>query len=183
MRYLPFVPSLAMGVVGVVWIMVRPMTFAELFTPERPIGLALAAGLGFGLALLALARALEGWLPSFRYAGDQMERALKRLRLPALAAPVLAAGTAFAEELLFRGALLVEFGLWPQAILFGVLHPAGRRGWSYPLFAFFAAAGFGYLALWSGTLWTPLVAHAVINLHGLISVRRRTGGGGRSRAP
>jgi membrane protease YdiL (CAAX protease family) len=100
-----------------------------------------------------------------------MERLLARLDLGVPAVLALATLTAAAEEILFRGALLDAFGLWPQAILFGLLHPASRRGWSYPVFAFASGVGLGWLALYTGTLWAPLAAHFAINLQGLLAGR------------
>lgn len=173
-KFLPFIPSIAIGVAGVLWVWLRPMSFTELFQAQRPPLTVAAATVAFVLAVLGLAWILEKVLPSFRYAGNLMERILTQLDLPLAAIVALAVLTAASEEIMFRGALLQEFGIWPQAVLFGLLHPATRKGWSYPVFAFFAALGFGWLTLFTGTLWAPLTAHFAINLHGLLEARRRS---------
>lgn len=171
-RYLPFAPSLVLGLTGAAWIAVRPIGFAGIFAAERGLFAVAAATAGFVLVALGSAWLLERLLPSFRYAGNLMERVLVRLQLPVPAVLLLAALTAASEEILFRGALLQEFGIWPQAILFGLLHPATRKGWSYPVFAFFAALGFAWLAQFTGTLWAPIAAHFTINLYGLLEARK-----------
>lgn len=180
-RYLPFLPSLMLGLGGALWIAVRPLSFQDMFAAERSLAAVAIATAGFLVVVLGSAWVLEQVLPSFRYAGKLMERVLVRLRLPVPAIVLLAVLTAGSEELLFRGALLQEFGVWPQAILFGLLHPATREGWSYPVFAFFSALGFAWLTLYTGTLWAPLAAHFAINLYGLLEARRRSRGSVRRR--
>ena len=173
-RYLVFAPSAAIGAVGLGWILVRDLGFAGMLAPERSAATVVLASVVVLLVTLTAAWALEKALPSFRYAGDLMERVLRRLRLSPAAVIAFAALTAVSEELFFRGALLQEFGLWPQAVLFGVLHPATRKGWSYPVFAFAAAVALGWLTLFTGTLWAPIAAHFAINLYGMWEASRGT---------
>ena len=84
----------------------------------------------------------------------------------------LAAATSLSEELFFRGALLPLVGVWGQALLFGLLHPAPLKGWSYTAYTFIAGLAFGYATLLTGSLWAALLAHFVINLQGFLEVRR-----------
>lgn len=79
--------------------------------------------------------------------------------------------TGFAEEILFRGALLkliatankkvnIHFAIWTTAILFSAIH--------LQFYGFFPrlllGAFFGYLLWWSGSLWLPIIAHAINNI-------------------
>jgi membrane protease YdiL (CAAX protease family) len=66
-----------------------------------------------------------------------------------------------AEEMLFRGALQQKIGIWPAAVLFGLLHAYGRL---YVAVAIFAGAGLGYLYLYTGSLAAVAAAHALYNL-------------------
>lgn len=77
---------------------------------------------------------------------------------------VVAAG-AVGEEVLFRGALQPSLGVWPTAIAFGLAHGGWelREMWSYVVAAGLAGLAFGYAYEWSGTLWAPMLAHAVHN--------------------
>lgn len=75
--------------------------------------------------------------------------------------------TGLSEEALFRGALQgvlassrnVHFSIWLTAIIFSVLH--------FQFFGFvprlLLGAIFGYLFVWTGSLWVPIIAHALNN--------------------
>jgi membrane protease YdiL (CAAX protease family) len=165
---LAFGPSLAAGLVGVIWWALA----APSWTPRVSALPALAAGVATGLAILAAAELLERRLPSFRYVTRRTERALRRLALPRGWAAALALATSLGEELLFRGMLLDLIGLLPQALAFGLAHPAGRRGWSYPLFAAASGLALGGLVLATGRLLPAVAAHLVINGVGLLRTAR-----------
>jgi membrane protease YdiL (CAAX protease family) len=164
-----FLPSLVLGLLGGVWLLFRPL---RLEAQAGPLTVLLAAG-ALLLALLGTGWLLERTLPSFRHAGKLLERALQGLTITLPLALGLALATALAEELFFRGALLGLIGVWGQALLFGLLHPATRRGWSYTLFTFVAGLAFGYATLWTGSLWAAMLAHFVINLQGFLEIRTR----------
>ncbi len=167
-RYLPFLPSVLTGVLGAVWLLYRP---ADLGARADPVALVLTAVLLTG-GLLGGAWVLERTLPSFRYASGMLERALARLKPSPLEAFLLAVLTAGAEELFFRGALQSLVGVWGQALVFGLLHPTPRRGWSYTLYAAVSGVAFGYAALLTGSLWPGFAAHFLVNLQGLLELGR-----------
>lgn len=75
---------------------------------------------------------------------------------------------AVGEELLFRGLFQPLFqkltqnhhlGIWLSAILFSALHMQFLG--FFP--RMFMGAAFGYLLLWSGSLWLPIIGHFVNN--------------------
>lgn len=73
------------------------------------------------------------------------------------------------EELLFRGVMLPAFGLNLFAVvisscLFGVLHLSGANQWPYVVWATIVGFAFGYVALITGNLLIPILAHIVTNL-------------------
>jgi len=168
-RYLIFLPSLLGGVIGGVWLSFRPLDLEPSVGP----GLTLAVAAALTAVLLAGAWLCERQLPSFRYASRLLEEALADLQLSVPAMVVLAALTAVAEELLYRGALLSWLGLWGQAVLFGLAHPAPRQGWSYTVYTFVAGVLLGYATLLTGQLWAAMLTHFVINLQGFAEVRKR----------
>ena len=169
-RYLVFLPSLLGGVIGGVWLLFRPLDLG----PSAGLGLTLVVAAALIGALLAGAWLCERLLPSFRYASRLLEQALADLQLSVPATVTLAALTAVSEELLFRGALLSWLGVWGQAVLFGLAHPAPRRGWSYTAYTFVAGVLLGYATLLTGQLWASMLAHFVINLQGFAEVRKRS---------
>ena len=166
---LAFGPSLLGGVVGAVWWTLSPPAL----TPRVGLVPALAAGAATGGVLLAAAAWLERHLRSFAWVSRATERALARLALPTPLATGLAVATSLGEELLFRGMLLDRFGLLAQALAFGALHPAGRRGWSYPVFVTVAGLALGGLVLVTGRISSAMAAHLVVNGAGLLARRGR----------
>lgn len=168
-RNLIFVPSLVLGILGGTWMALHPYPYL----PRIGLPWQLLAGLALGATLLAAAWLLERTLPSFRYASRLLEQALRGMALPPSTALVLAAATAVAEELFFRGALLPLVGLLVQALLFGLLHPVPRRAWAYPAFAVVAGMAFGGVTLATGSLLPAMTAHFAVNVQGFWQVRSR----------
>lgn len=125
-----------------------------------------AVGVGTALALLLGAALLERSVPSFRRTSRRLERLVRDLRLPPGGALAAALVSGVTEELFFRGWLLPTVGLWWQALVFMLLHPAGRSGWAYTLYTGVAGLAFGALTLATGSLWPALIAHVAVNLHG-----------------
>ena len=78
------------------------------------------------------------------------------------------------EEILFRGAMQASFG-WPIAtIAFGACHLGlSRRGWVLGLWAALAGAVLAGLAIATGGLLAPIVAHAGYDLAALLWIRRQ----------
>ena len=82
---------------------------------------------------------------------------------------------ALGEELLFRGVIQriltdltrnMHLGIWLSAALFSALH--------FQFFGFLPrmalGAMFGYLLVWSGTLWLPILAHFINNALAVIAL-------------
>ena len=71
----------------------------------------------------------------------------------------LAAG--IGEELLFRGVLQAELGLLPASVIFGLLHMGGAGTLVFGCWVMVMGGVLGGLAIWTGGLLAPIVAHAV----------------------
>lgn len=164
-----FLPSLAAGLAGAAAMSIWPFPYA----PRLELLPSLLLGAAAGGALLLGAAILERTVPSFRWASRATERTIARLRLSRGTAAALAVTTSVGEEVLFRGVLLPALGMVPQALLFGLLHPAGRRGWSYPLYAAATALLLGGLVLFTGRLLPAILAHLVVNATGLMALGER----------
>jgi hypothetical protein len=82
---------------------------------------------------------------------------------------VIAALSGVTEELFFRGILLPELGLVTSSLCFGALHALCAV---YFAWATAVGAGMSALTLASGSLLTPMIAHATYNLGALLLVRR-----------
>jgi len=87
---------------------------------------------------------------------------------------VLSFIVALCEEVLFRGVLQTWFGPYWTSILFALLHVRYLKHWLMTGLVFSVSYGLGYLAIWTGTLWTPIFAHFVIDfVMGVIIKYRR----------
>jgi membrane protease YdiL (CAAX protease family) len=168
-RYFIFVPSIALGVIGAVWLFFRPFPY-ELKTSL--LGLILAA-VALVALLLGAAWILGKTLASFRYASSLLEQALSRFQITLPFAFALAALSSISEELFFRGAFMPLLGVWGQALVFGLLHPMPRRALIYTAFTFVAGVCFGYATLLTGSLYPAIAAHFVINLQGFLELRNK----------
>ena len=90
---------------------------------------------------------------------------------------VLALLSSAGEELLFRRLLQPWMGLWPQALLFGIVHQLpGRSRWVWVAWAFGVGLAFGALFEATGSLLGPLAAHALVNGVNLTFLKRHDPG-------
>lgn len=123
-------------------------------------------GLAIALAVVGLTRVVTaryGWARS-------LHRDFRELLGPLTTRDIviLAVASSVGEELLFRGALLPWIGVWPQAIIFALLHVGpGRRFLPWTVSALVLGVALGYVAQLTDNLGAPIVAHFVINLMNL----------------
>ncbi len=86
---------------------------------------------------------------------------------------ILALFSAVGEEFLFRGALQPWIGLWPQAVIFALLHVGpGTRFLPWTFSAFVMGLVFGCLYEWTGDLGGAITAHFTINFLNLLFISR-----------
>jgi len=147
--------------------------------PDWPAPALVALGLLLGAHLLA--RLGYRLLPSFRRGADALIRPLGALTFAQTAFVSLASG--IGEELLFRGYLLNETGLWVSSLAFGLVHwPPNRNFVHWPFFAAVMGLALGWLYQGTGSLLYPVFLHAGINFlnlrMALTSRERREGTGG-----
>lgn len=68
------------------------------------------------------------------------------------------------EELLFRGAIQHAWGAYWTSILFTAIHLRYLRHWLMTGLVFSISYGLGWIYDQTGSLWTPIVAHFLIDL-------------------
>jgi membrane protease YdiL (CAAX protease family) len=77
---------------------------------------------------------------------------------------VMAALSAFGEEMLFRGLLQPLLGVVPQALIFGAAHQIpGPSRWVWVAWATAVGLALGGMFQLTGSLLGPLAAHALVN--------------------
>ncbi len=162
-RFTLLLPSLALLILTAVGWWVWPPEPSE---PRLAWPGLVGVGVVTAVALLAGAALLERTVPSFRRTSRRLERLVRDLRLSPGAALAAALVSGVSEELFFRGWLLPTVGVWWQALVFMLLHPAGRSGWAYTAYTGVAALVFGTVTVSTGSLWPALIAHVAVNLHG-----------------
>ena len=125
-------------------------------------GISLAAGITLVSSII-----YRLW-PAYRDSADiYLELVIKPLVWPDLIWLGLLPG--LSEELLFRGVMLPALGLNIVAViisslLFGILPLSGVGQWPYVVWATVVGFALGYVALITGNLLVPIVAHIITNL-------------------
>jgi uncharacterized protein len=77
---------------------------------------------------------------------------------------IMAALSAFGEEMLFRGLLQPAIGIVPQALVFGAAHQIpGPSRWVWVVWATLVGLAFGGMFQLTGSLLGPLAGHALVN--------------------
>jgi hypothetical protein len=85
---------------------------------------------------------------------------------------VIGAAAGVGEEVLFRGVLQPLVG-WPAAsVLFGLAHMGGRAMAPFAVWAAVMGGALGALAIATGGIVAPIVAHGVYDVLALAYVRR-----------
>ena len=160
---LALVAESLLAVGAVIWIRWRAIPFS--WTGE-PWPLAVLAGLGAAGALAAVNLAVLCHAPDL--SGVRSIRRLFRDTLQPLFAAVglrdvfvISVAAGVGEELLFRGALQAEAGLVAASVVFGLLHIGGRDSVVFGGWVMVMGAALGGLAIVTGGLLAPIVAHVV----------------------
>lgn len=150
---------------------------------EAHLGRDLLLALGLLLGLWGLEHLFRRLFPrSFAEAESlhqELGRALKQGGVGPPLLLLLALLSGVAEEVFFRGlvqGLLVSWlggvGVFLQALLFALLHPAPLRAWAYPLYTALAGLLFGLAYLYTGSLVPGVLAHFLHNAKGFYGLWR-----------
>lgn len=171
--------ALAAVALGLVW----ARGGSPLMHPEPrwalPPLLAHAYSLAFGVAF-AIVLVLGSRFSVQRYAWARRLHAELRPFAQGLSGTglvVLAALSSIGEELLFRSLLQPWMGLWPQALVFGLVHQLpGPSRWVWASWAFVVGLVFGVMFEQTGSILGPLSAHALVNAINLDYLKRHDPG-------
>jgi membrane protease YdiL (CAAX protease family) len=151
---------------ALVWGMARGQPNIYLAPGSRPLALRLMSplfGIALGLVVVLLSR-----LALHRHRFARVLHAEFREILAPLSRGeflLLVSLSGVAEEALFRGAMLPQLGLLPQAAIFALLHVGpGKRFLPWTGLALAMGLVLGALFLACGDLGAPIAAHLTINL-------------------
>jgi membrane protease YdiL (CAAX protease family) len=156
--------SIGLVVLSIVWAALRALPLAAALVPTPGT---VAGGVLVGAALWATIPLLLR-APTMQRVWNETLRPFSAT-LGTRDVVVIAALSGVTEEIFFRGVLLPELGLVASSLCFGALHALCAV---YFAWATAVGVGMGALALASGSLVAPIVAHATYNLGALLLLRR-----------
>lgn len=141
--------------------------------PLRDSGIGIAAALVLAAVnYLLLVHAPENWLVSgVRAVYDEVLVPLFS-GLDRWSIVLIGAAAGVGEEWLFRGVAQPILGLAVTSLLFGVAHVGGQRMLPFGVWAAFMGLALGVLAMATGGLIAPIVAHGVYDMLALAYIRR-----------
>lgn len=173
-RVLAFALATQGALIGTAWISARMLDMAPRWGEplrDTAIGVAAASVLA-GANYWLLQRAPSSWIV------DGVRAVYNELLVPLFAklgaASIITLGTAagLGEEWLFRGILQPTIGLPAASVVFGLAHVGGRRMLPFGVWASGMGLAMGSLAIATGGLIAPMVAHGVYDMLALEYLRR-----------
>lgn len=161
---------LAVAAVGAAHALNTPLRWG---VPARDVPIGLGAAIVLALANYGLlVAAPRGWLvDNVRGVYRRLLVPLfMRLNRPAILALAVAAG--LGEELFFRGVVQHALGWIAASVVFGLAHVGGRQMLGFGIWAVMMGLALGALAMMTGGLTAPAVAHGVYDALALEYIRR-----------
>jgi membrane protease YdiL (CAAX protease family) len=161
----------ALGLAALLWVLVRglPITWGE---PVR----AVSTGVAVALLLAAVQYGLLHHAPAIgpvealrRLYGELLFPLFHRVTPAEIIGISLLAGVG--EELFFRGAMQQEWGWTAASVVFGLCHVGNRDTLILGVWAGLVGGILGWLAMVTGGLLAPIVAHALYDALALSYIR------------
>ncbi|MFD0670458.1 CPBP family intramembrane glutamic endopeptidase [Cohnella sp. GCM10027633] len=148
-------------IIGIIVLLLQGRNIINLFALPRTWEFALWGG-GLAGAVMLANLAMAKFVPEEAADdGGVNERMFKGRPIWHIA--VLALIISVCEELLFRGALQHMFGAYWTSILFAAIHVRYLRHWIPTGLVFLISYGLGWTMTHTGTIWTPILAHFLID--------------------
>ena len=105
--------------------------------------------------------AVRRW-PSLKRSASELNQWLGEMKSNQIFLIALVSGVG--EEVIFRGWLLNEIGIFSSSLIFGIVHWPPNKNWRFwPFFAFGMGIILGALCVWTNTLVYAVFVHAGIN--------------------
>jgi uncharacterized protein len=156
------------------WVATRFVQFTTPWgDPVRDTAVGLAAALGLaGANFILLEHAPGNWLVTGVRTVYHEVLVPLFAGLGPLSSVVLGAAAGLGEEWLFRGVVQPALGLVATSLLFGLAHVGGLRMLPFGVWASIMGLVLGGLAIATGGLIAPIVAHGVYDMLALAYIRR-----------
>ena len=165
------IPQVILLIVSITWVFIAPKYNILTYLKFNFVVIILGAVAGSGLALAgygfySFAKKTNKFYEIVELFEKGLAPAFRNLKLVDII--LLSLVASFSEEVFFRGLLQQVFGIIIASIAFGLLHLPGFKYWVYALWATLSGVLFGFLFVFSGSLWLPISAHAINNVIGMI---------------
>jgi membrane protease YdiL (CAAX protease family) len=162
------------GLVALAWWAARVLALRPQWgSPGRDIVIGLAAAIVLALInYLLLTRAPANWVVNGVRAVYRQTIVPLFGGLHPAGVVLIGAAAGIGEEWLFRGIVQPLAGLIATSVLFGIAHIGGRRMLPFGVWAMAMGLVMGALAIVTGGLTAPIVAHGVYDMLALEYIRR-----------
>ncbi|RKP57088.1 CPBP family intramembrane metalloprotease [Cohnella endophytica] len=149
-------------IIGIVWLIFQgrnPISLLKVPTDADFIWW------GGGLALLVLIfdLVISRFVPEEASDDGGVNERLFKLR-PVWHIAAISLIVAICEEILFRGAIQYSIGPYWTSIVFAAIHVRYLRHWIPTGLVFSISYGLGVVMTHTGTIWTPIAAHFLVDL-------------------
>jgi membrane protease YdiL (CAAX protease family) len=151
---------LILAVLLIWWFQISPI---DLFIPYSGVQATMVTyGILYAALVLFVDFLLARWIPKHvTDDGGMNEKIFANRSLWHLA--IICMVVSVCEELLFRGAIQNEIGVYWTSILFTVIHIRYLRHWLMTSLVFAISYGLGWIYVETGTIVTPIIAHFIID--------------------
>ncbi|MDQ0058226.1 CPBP family intramembrane glutamic endopeptidase [Paenibacillus harenae] len=159
-------------IIGLIWVLFQRQNLVALFNIPKELTF-LWWGVGLAAAVILVDLLIARFVPE--EAGDDggVNDRIFRNR-PVWHIALISFIVAICEELLFRGAIQHAIGPYWTSIVFATIHVRYLKHWIPTGLVFSISYGLGWIYMQTGSLWSAIIAHFVIDLvMGLIIRFRR----------
>ncbi|MCF6093498.1 CPBP family intramembrane metalloprotease [Microaerobacter geothermalis] len=119
-------------------------------------------GLGLGILVVFFDLIMMKWLPfSYFDDGGINEKIFKNRTVIHIF--TIAFIVSISEEFFFRGVIQTKFGIWIASLIFTLIHFRYYKKWVLMITLFLISMSLGWLYQFTGRLFSPMVAHFVID--------------------
>lgn len=139
----------------------QTQSLTDLLMP-RMIRVAILWGTGLAVLIITLELIIMKWLPKYVLDDGGINDKVFKQR-PVWHIAIIAFVVAICEELLFRGVLQHGIGLVWASVIFTAIHFRYLKHWFPAAFVFSISMSLGWVYQHTETLWTPIIAHFLID--------------------
>jgi membrane protease YdiL (CAAX protease family) len=156
-----YLTQLAVFVIGSIIMLFQRPALTAMFSFHAGWSI-LLWGAAFAAAVLIVDVLISRWVPSEVMDDGGVNEMIFRNR-PLWHIALLSFVVAICEEWLFRGAIQASWGPYWTSILFAAIHIRYLQHWLMTGLVFCISYGLGWIYIRTGSLWTPIAAHFIID--------------------